>query len=279
MSDFHTTIPGIDWDCGRIPTSVTNAPYVLPTFLLVRVNEEEVNPKFVILKTSFVNRTDHNGPPSLKFWKLKVVDNPFLLIRGGETWHEDGNPLDSYKYYIERDATDVRPMGIYSSIVKRTKNYMIMPHLNFSDRVYEYTFTYPKNCLPPKYGYVKNGKDVHDSYHFKGGVNMCDFKPELLPPPAPTPVVPLVVPPPVVVTPTQKVVNKIPTFVFHAYVNSAIEKEECCPVTLEPITKENVGCAPCGHLFDKDALKTALTTNGKCPTCRQTAKPDEIQTW
>lgn len=274
MSDFATTVPGIDWDCGRIPVNTSNPPYVLPTFLLVRVNEEEVNPKFVILKTSFVHRSDHDGSTSLKFWKLKVVDNPFLLIRGGETWYEDGNPLEQYKYYIERDATDVRPLGIYSSLVKRTKNYMIMPHLNFTDRVYEYTFTYPKNCLPPKFGYVKNEKDVHESYHFKGGVNMCLFRPSeesvlsrILREPS--------APPKEVIT----TVSRIPTFVFHAYVNSAIEKKECCPVTLEPLSKENVGCAPCGHLFDKDALKTALTTNGKCPTCRQAAKPNDIQVW
>ena len=74
-------------------------------------------------------------------------------------------------------------------------------------------------------------------------------------------------------------IQRIPTFVFHAYVTSAIEKSETCPITLEPITKENVGCAPCGHLFDKDALKTALKKNGKCPTCRQAGKEDDIQVW
>jgi hypothetical protein len=276
MSQTQATLPGIEWDCGSIPRTASNPPYILPTFLLVRVTDE-VNPKFIIIKTSFVNRNDHDGPPSLKFWKVKVLDNPFLLIRGGETWYEDGTPLDSHKYYIERDATEVRPLGIYSTFVQRTKNYMIMPHLNYNDRVYEYTFTYPKNCLPPKYNYVKSEKDIHETYHFKGGVNMCNFRPELHPPAPITTVVPPPVAPPAS-QPKQTIV-RIPTFVFHAYVTGAIDKQECCPVTLEPLSKENVGCAPCGHLFDKDALKTALQTNGKCPTCRQSAKPDEIQVW
>lgn len=275
-----STLPGIDWDCGKIPTSYTNPPYVLPTFMLVRVKEEE-NPKFVILKTSFVNRSDHDGPSYTKFWKFKVLDNPYLLIRGGETWHEDGTPLQPYKYYVERDATDARPIGIYSTLVKRTANYLIMPHLNTSDRVYEYTFTYPKNCLPPKYIHVSLDKDVNESFHFRGGYNMCRFKPEPLPVALP---VAQQVAQPITATITKtvtvtKTVSKIPTFVFHAYVNSAIEKNECCPVTLEALTKENVGCAPCGHLFDKDALRMALQTNGKCPTCRQEAKPDDIQVW
>jgi hypothetical protein len=264
---MSNVLPGIDWDCGRIPYTYTNPPHDLPTFLLVRIREE-INPKFIILKTSFVYRTDHNGPPSIKFWKFKVIDNPFLLIRGGELWYENGTSIGPLPYYIERDATEVRPLGIYSSIIKRTANYMIFPHLNFSDRVYEYTFTHPKNCLPPKYTYVLNEKDVNECFHFLGGVNMCKFRQEYLPPP-PTPSL----------TPSTITIVRIPQFVFRSYVTNAIEKKECCPITLEPLTKENVGCIPCGHLFDKKALEKSLQTSGKCPTCRESAKLNDIQTW
>ena len=264
MSSPKEVVPGIDWDCGRLPPSVSNPPFALPKFLLFRAKDEE-NPTFIILKTTFVTRTDHVGPPSLKFWKLNVVDNPFLLIRGGETWHETGTILEPYTYYIERDATEVRPLGIYSTIIKRTQNYMIMPHLNFPDRVYEYTFTNPQNCLPPKYMYVMNGKDVYEAYHFRGGYNMCKFIPQ---PDSPSPP-----------SSPPKTIYKIPVFVFHSFVTNAIEKKECCPITLEPLSKVNVGCAPCGHLFEKEALKTALKTHGKCPACRQEAKVEDIQTW
>jgi hypothetical protein len=270
-----TTLPGIDWDCGRIPSTYSNPEHDLPQFILVRV-KEEANPMFVIIKTSFVHRTDHPAAASTKFWKLKVLDNPFLLIRGGEEWFENGTIIAPHKYYIERDATEVRPLGIYSTSVKRTSNYMIMPHLNFSDRVYEYTFTYPKNCLPPKYIYVFNEKDVNECYHFRGGYNMCKFRPAPAPSPVPAPVPPTPVPPTPVPQPIQ---SRIPQFVFQAYVTAAAEKKEECPITLEPITKETVGAAPCGHLFNKEALKKELERSGRCPTCRAAAKPTEIQIW
>ncbi len=275
MSSSKPVLAGIDWDCGRIPYDYTNPSYVIPLYFLVRVKDYESNPSLILIKSTFVTRTDHNGPPSTKFWKFSVVDNVHLLLSGAK-WYEDGTFIPESNYYVERDATEARPLSIYSTKVKRTRNYMIIPELAYSSQpVYEYIFTHPLNVFPPKFVHVYRDKDTNQNYHFKGGVNMETYKALL-----PLPVVPVVpVTPSLPPSPPKQITPRIPTFVFHAYVTGAIEKNECCPVTLEPLSKEMVGCAPCGHLFDKDALRTALETNGKCPTCRQTANPDDIQTW
>ena len=60
--------------------------------------------------------------------------------------------------------------------------------------------------------------------------------------------------------------------------NFQVPKNSLCPITLEPITNKTAGAPPCGHLFNKDALKKELERSGRCPTCRAAAKPTEIQT-
>ena len=49
----------------------------------------------------------------------------------------------------------------------------------------------------------------------------------------------------------------------HAEANKAI-----CPISLEPITKENATVTSCGHVFQTEALATWLTDHTICPECR-----------
>lgn len=273
-----SVVSGVDWDSKPQYSSV-NAPYVLPPYIIVRVTcLNETHPVLMIFKTTFVTRTDHNGPPSLKFWKFEINSHPRLLLSEA-TWHEDGTDLPAHEYFVERSATEVRPLSFYSCKIRRTRCYAKIRSLG---DVYEYEFTKPRNVLPPAYSWIERGNDVDRELHYNPGPrmerilenNLRVFQ-STLPPPLPPPQ-PAVQP---VVQSVTVEVKKIPTFVFHAYVTSAIEKNETCPVSLEPLKKETVGCPPCGHLFDKDALKSALEVNGKCPTCRGLAKPSEIQTW
>ena len=280
ITNKMTTVSGIEWNAQPHNLS-RNGSYALPPYLIVRLlRVNEIHPVLMVFKVKYVTRTDHGGPPSLKFWKFEVNVHPRLLLSEA-TWHEDGVELPAIEYFIERDATEVRPLGIYSSNIRRTKNYAKIRGLG---DVFEYEFTKPVNVLPPAYSWIKRGNDEDREYHYNPGPrmermlenNMRVFSLPTLPTLPPVPPVPVAQP---VIQQAPVEVKRIPTFVFHAYVTSAIEKNETCPVTLEPLTKENVGCPPCGHLFDKDALKSALESNGKCPTCRALAKVSEIQTW
>ena len=64
---------------------------------------------------------------------------------------------------------------------------------------------------------------------------------------------------------------------FDCFVESAIQKQDVCPITMEPLKKGSIGCLPCGHLFDKDALLSALIISKKCPTCRQACSEEDVQ--
>jgi len=77
--------------------------------------------------------------------------------------------------------------------------------------------------------------------------------------------------------PVEPVYSRIPQHVFRRFVECAIREKEECPITTDVLSVETVGAPPCGHLFDKVALKTVLTQYGCCPTCRSPAGPHAIQ--
>ncbi len=64
----------------------------------------------------------------------------------------------------------------------------------------------------------------------------------------------------------------IPTFVADALVQSAIAKDETCPISMESyeIGKHTTAVTSCYHIFQKSALDTWLERNTCCPVCKQT---------
>lgn len=58
----------------------------------------------------------------------------------------------------------------------------------------------------------------------------------------------------------------IPTHVKSRLIEHAVEHGEICPISYEPLTRENTTVTPCGHLFSKNSL--AMTDQSLCPTCR-----------
>lgn len=53
-------------------------------------------------------------------------------------------------------------------------------------------------------------------------------------------------------------------------ISDAIQNEEICPITMNPLTLETAVCvAPCYHVFDKTAIGKWLEANDTCPECRE----------
>lgn len=74
------------------------------------------------------------------------------------------------------------------------------------------------------------------------------------------------------------IVNHIPQHIFRMYVEQAQANNQECPITMEPFEFSTVGCTPCGHLFQANAIKQYVTQTKKCPTCRKIIRPEDIQT-
>jgi hypothetical protein len=207
-----------------------------------------------------VSATSIYSPENGTMWKTKIVEGSKHLVSGATLRH-DGLETEPVNIWHERDTTH-HSSGVvyYESKVWRTKNYIfLLGHGQIS----EYKMTHANKALPSVYNHVGKCRDGCKRWHF----TLSDLAGQAA--------VPVVTP---AVTPA--VTNaKIPTHVFHAFVDLAISKREECPVSMEALTRENVGCPPCGHLFEKESLRRALADRGVCPTCRMKAGVDDIQSW
>jgi ankyrin repeat protein len=58
--------------------------------------------------------------------------------------------------------------------------------------------------------------------------------------------------------------------IIDAIVKISIDKNENCPISLEPLKKESVVLTSCFHVFNKEPADIWFNTNSICPTCRTT---------
>ena len=62
----------------------------------------------------------------------------------------------------------------------------------------------------------------------------------------------------------------IPKFAAELMKRGAIAKNDCCPITLNPLKEcESLTLTSCYHLFDTPAIDRWLRENMECPTCKE----------
>jgi hypothetical protein len=77
----------------------------------------------------------------------------------------------------------------------------------------------------------------------------------------------------------QSVVQTIPQRVLNAFIESAIAKNESCPITMMPIEKGDAIVTPCYHILSKDAGERWISMKNQCPTCKQSCTSNETHKW
>jgi len=179
--------------------------------------------------------------------KISMIEYPNRFVSKG-IWNADG---------YECISTTIIPP--FSTLMYVLKNHLLSPELG---KVHECIISSASNILPEEYKLVKSGQDLMCKWYFT------------LPLAAPQPLAaaqPLALPLPLPVAQPY-----IPNFVYYRYIESAIKNKEECPITLLPLTRNEVGGLTCGHLFNLDALRIALNNKSTCPTCCQPAYQADI---
>jgi hypothetical protein len=174
-----------------------------------------------------------------------VVDNSKYLFSVAE-WRSDGIEGQPENCMFKRISSRTAPK-IYRSILVKTSSYIIVP---WHEPIYIYTMTHSGVILPSSYFKVFKGGDINEKWHFR--------KPLPLP----------------LHLPKQ---TKIPSHIVRGFVESAINKKEVCPISLDALVMGHVAMTTCGHLFEKEALMNAINTScPTCPTCRAVIKEYDI---
>lgn len=229
----------------------------LPNLFFIRARVRD-DPNPLEARYCLITSRHIEHPEKGRVWKLDIIEGSKHLVTSASL-REDGIETRPEVYQHERD-TRLDPSGVfyYECKMWRTNKYMILPGEGL---VWQYDMTHANKVLPSRFNHVGSGRDGCKKWYF----TLQDLQARTVS----APVIPVVSLPK----------SKIPTHVFHAFVELAISKREECPISMEPLTRENVACPPCGHLFEKEGLKRALTSSGVCPTCRAVVTVEDLQVW
>jgi hypothetical protein len=235
---------------------------LLPKIAMIKLNLDTENPSYVLVHFSFTQK-----PNSTYIWETELCTYPLKYLDHG-ILKEDAIDIPSNTYTFLKQSKE------YITTMYRKKRYI----LKKSECIPEYIMSNPYTILPNEvYNYVYSKKDINKIYHFtlndilhlrrntqEFPIQYIQQKPEVR-------------------IKTEYIDRKIyvhtgiPKHIFRMVVELAESKKEECPITMEPIEKKRVGGTPCGHLFDKEALVKVLKDTQKCPTCRERARPEDIQ--
>ncbi len=67
----------------------------------------------------------------------------------------------------------------------------------------------------------------------------------------------------------KEIPEEIPVFVAQALLEKAIQSEETCAISMEPLEKEKTAATSCYHLFRREALQEWRKAHTDCPVCKQ----------
>ena len=204
-------------------------------------------PSYIIVKAIEDRYVLLTLPVVEEYIEAIVVDNSKYLFSVAE-WRSDGIEGQPENHMFKRISSRSAPK-IYNSILVKTSNYIIVP---WHQPIHIYTMKHSGVILPSSYFKVFKGDDINEKWHFR--------KPLPLPLPLPLP---------------QS--QKIPSHIVRGFVESAINKKEVCPISLDALVMGHVAMTTCGHLFEKEALTNVINTMcPTCPTCRAVIKKNDI---
>lgn len=56
-------------------------------------------------------------------------------------------------------------------------------------------------------------------------------------------------------------------------------RDDCCPITMDPLLEREISLTPCGHGCRTEALLQWLVDHPVCPVCRAACQPDALRSW
>jgi hypothetical protein len=204
--------------------------------------------------------------------KTTILENPKQLVLTGR-WREDGvekMPVTCKHQRLSCEGT----LEYYSNTMTQTSRYLSVP---WHGNIPVYTMTSPNLVLPVEFYSVYTGKDRACRWHFIGAEFSLNSVPASASAPPSETTTRILAPSASPSAPASQTTTRIPAHIFKAFVETAISKKETCSITMDELELGNVGMTPCGHLFDKNALTTALNISKKCPQCRAPAMVSQIQ--
>ena len=73
--------------------------------------------------------------------------------------------------------------------------------------------------------------------------------------------------------------SRMPQHIVNSYIDSSIAREETCPISMTPLSRETACLTPCGHLSARHEAERWIQGAHSCPVCRSPCSVDGLQSW
>jgi hypothetical protein len=213
----------------------------LPPLIIVKAGGE----RRVLISLTYLS--DNN------YIDAKIIENSKYLFSSAE-WRSDGiHGRPTHHTFLRMSSRSVPKT--YNSSLCKSNSYVKVP---WHAPIHIFEMTNATVVLPSTFYKVFSGQDMGGRWHFKE-----------IPTPSAPPLEPdAEVEAEVEVDAEVEVKQKIPPHIIQGYIESAIQKKEICPITLDPLVMGQIAMTPCGHLFDRSALENVVSSGKGCPQCR-----------
>ena len=90
---------------------------------------------------------------------------------------------------------------------------------------------------------------------------------------------PIITPPIILPTQPTQTQSRMPQHIVNSYIDSSISREETCPISMTPLSRETACLTPCGHLSARHEAERWIQGAHSCPVCRSPCSVDGLQSW
>jgi len=73
--------------------------------------------------------------------------------------------------------------------------------------------------------------------------------------------------------------NTIPQHMINTFIETLLNKNEMCPILMEPFTKDSIRITSCGHSISKQSAETWFSQKKICPVCRTPCDANTLYAW
>jgi hypothetical protein len=81
-----------------------------------------------------------------------------------------------------------------------------------------------------------------------------------------------------IITPITPIVS-MPQHIVNAYIDTLIQRNEACPISMNPLTRETACLTPCGHVASHHEATRWIQDAHSCPVCRSSCSVGNLQMW
>lgn len=240
-----------------------------------------------LLTTKRVRSFDH---PYI--WECTLTNNPVELLNTGlpikerdylrnDTWCMGR----SHPIVIKRTSQNPEKNGKYiPTEISYTGTYVLIDQLVRQIRIPVFHLTQATICLSSTF----NRLDQTEYAHWR--VSIEPFMPIISPSelariqqphrPIQLPISithrPIVLPQPATTTVAPP---SMPQHIVNSYIEISIAREETCPISMAPLTRETASLTPCGHLCARHEAEHWIQGAHSCPVCRSPCSVAQLLVW